>query len=166
MTIAEYLQHDHKRLDLLLAKSELPDGSIDEQTYEEFREGLLLHIGIEEKLLFPAARNARNGEMIERAAKLRLDHGAITALLVLSPNTKVITALKTILEPHNQIEEGPPGVYVECEKVIGEDSSRELFIQIQRVPPPPLAVRKQSDALIQAAKRCIERAGFSGSMLD
>lgn len=166
MTIASYLEHDHRRLEAILAKAETPSGQIDIEVYEEFRQGLLSHIGMEENILFPATQKAHEGIVIERAAKLRLDHGALAALLVLTPDKKVIGAIRAILEPHNIIEEGPPGVYEECEKILGEDASRAILEKMQHVPPLPLAHRKQTEALLRAAKRCMERAGFAGSLLD
>ena len=47
------------------------------------RTGLLRHIGMEEKILFPAARRLVHGEIVTSViAQLHLDHAALTALLV------------------------------------------------------------------------------------
>jgi hypothetical protein len=165
MTIAEYLKEDHRRLDALLEKALRPDGSIDREVYDEFRRGLLRHIGIEESILFPAAQRSLGAIVLERAAKLRLDHGALAAIMVLDPDAKIIHALRAIITPHNAIEEGPPGVYSECEKILsGEMPS--IMNEILLAAPPPLAVRKQGEALREAARRTIERAGFRGSIID
>jgi iron-sulfur cluster repair protein YtfE (RIC family) len=56
---------------------------IDLEYYHQFRTGILKHIKMEEKILFPAAQRANGNIPIPLAAKLRLDHGAITSLMVL-----------------------------------------------------------------------------------
>lgn len=162
-TIAAYLEADHRRLEALLEKASAHE-DIDHAAYDAFRQGILKHIGIEEKLLLPRAQRL-GGRVLERAAKLRLDHGAIAALLTLSPTHKVIHALETILQVHNEIEEGMDGVYAECDRLLGEES-QALMEEIIRYPPVPVAARIQSEALVNAAKRCLERAGYSGSLLD
>lgn len=163
MTIEAYLEVDHRKLEALLEKADA-DEAIDIEAYDAFRQGLLRHIGIEEKLLIPQAQKL-GGKTVERAAQLRLDHGAIAALLVLTPTHKVIHALKTILKPHNELEEGPEGVYAECETLLS-NQSLELMKEIAKYPPVPVATRIQSETLKNAAKRCIERAGFSPALLD
>ena len=92
---------DATRLDQFPSRQPQVDG----QDYAEFRAGLLRHIGIEEKLLLPAARRARSGTPIERAHQLRIEHGAIGLL-------------KT--------------VYAECERLIGAETSLALSVSAHR----------------------------------
>ena len=68
--IANYLPEDHPRLEDLLTR-----GAADPAAHAEFRRGLLRQIGMEERLLLPAAQRARGGEPLEAAARLRLDQG-------------------------------------------------------------------------------------------
>ena len=75
---------DHRRLDALLRRSVSVPGRVDLVPFGEFRAGILKHIGMEEKVLFPAARHAREAPLA-LAARLRVDHGAIAALLVPTP---------------------------------------------------------------------------------
>jgi hypothetical protein len=103
---------DHERLDALLRRAFAIPGAIDREAYAAFRRGLLRHIGMEEKILLPAAQRARCGEPLPSAARLRLDHGALAALLVPSPTPRIANAIRTILERHNALEEAPDGVYV------------------------------------------------------
>jgi hypothetical protein len=63
--------------------------------YAEFRAGLRRHIGMEEKILLPAARSANEGEPLASAAKLPLYHGALAALLVPTPTGLIIVAIRT-----------------------------------------------------------------------
>ena len=49
---------DHQRLDILLNKAMENPQAIDMDYYHQFRTGLLRHIKMEEKTLFPAAKKA------------------------------------------------------------------------------------------------------------
>ena|SRR5215471_9372671 len=100
--IYQYLAGDHARLDDLLQRAAARPGSIETSAYAEFRAGLLKHIAMEEKILLPAAQRARGGESLPIAAKLRLDHGALAALLVPTPTASIIAAIRAVFEAHNQ----------------------------------------------------------------
>src|SRR4030095_15443104 len=89
--------------------------SVDPIADLEFRGALLRHIGLEEKILLPAARFANGGKPVHGAEQLHLDHGALAALLVPTPTMAILRAIHTILERHNNIEEGSEGAYAECE---------------------------------------------------
>ena len=77
--IFQFLAEDHARLDAILTKASAGPGGVDLAAYGAFREGLLRHIALEEKILLPAARTARGGEPVPQARRLRVDHGAIAA---------------------------------------------------------------------------------------
>ena len=88
-TIAAYLHADHERLRRLLHRATAAT-ELDLAAFADFRRGLLRHIGIEEKLLLPAARGARGGSPLERARDLRIDHAAtLTAVCAAFPGAKV-----------------------------------------------------------------------------
>jgi hypothetical protein len=53
--VSWFLVVDHVRLDALLQRAGAQPGAIDHATYAEFRAGLLTQIGMEEKILLPAA---------------------------------------------------------------------------------------------------------------
>lgn len=131
--ITDYLVADHQRLHVLLARA-ARGPKLDAVAFETFRAGLLRHIAIEEKLLLPAARRARNGVPIERAHRLRIDHGALGSLLVPSPDLALCAEIAQLIETHDVIEEGPGGVYAECEALIGEPASRELAERARAFP--------------------------------
>src|SRR5262245_6418704 len=101
-TIARYLEEDHFRIDDALRRASTSDDSIEPAAYMEFRGALLRHIGMEEKILLPAARRAGGAQSISAAERLHLDHGALAALLVLSPTRAIVTRIRTILDPHNK----------------------------------------------------------------
>ena len=124
--IHRYLAGDHERLDALLERAMSDPENIDAAAYAQFRSGLLKHIGMEEKVLLPAAQKLRGGEPLPVAAKLRLDHGALVALLVPSPTAPIVAAIRAILKVHNPIEEDPGGVYDQCEELAGAEADRIL----------------------------------------
>src|SRR5579863_1768560 len=128
-TIRSFLERDHARLDQLLSRAAADPGNIDIEAFSECRRGLLKHIGIEEKILLPAIQRLRGGQPLAVAARLRLDHGAIAAMLVPAPRGAVLRALKTVLAIHNRVEEGADGVYADCDRV-GAGESAALIERI------------------------------------
>ncbi|HET6400102.1 MAG TPA: hemerythrin domain-containing protein [Candidatus Kapabacteria bacterium] len=162
-SLSEFLQHDHERLDALLER--FSNDLSDREAYLEFRSGLLKHIRFEETLLFKAAQRANNGIAIELAAKLRLDHGAIAALLVPSPTPKIIQALQTVLRTHNALEEVPDGAYAECDALLEADAGR-IIEEFESMKPVPMAKNTDIPLAMAAAGRALERAGFSRSLIS
>jgi len=136
--IYSYLANDHARLDGALRLATRDPNRIDRAAYAEFREGLLRHIGMEEKILLPAARSANGGKPLASVDKLHLDHGALAALLVPTPTSAIIAAIKTILDGHNPLEEGPGGVYEECERLLGTGAD-EIVLRLQSAPRVAMA---------------------------
>ncbi|HJS67185.1 MAG TPA: hemerythrin domain-containing protein, partial [Nitrospiraceae bacterium] len=92
--ITHFLLEDHRRLEGLLQSAVAQVGSVDQGTYDQFRAGLLRHIGMEEKILLPAAQRLRGGEPLPIASKLRLDHGAIASLLMPPPTASIIATIR------------------------------------------------------------------------
>jgi len=156
--VYRYLADDHRRLEELLRRATIAGDSIEPSTYMEFRGGLLRHIGMEEKILLPAAQAARNGDPLPVASKLRLDHGALAALLVLTPTAAIVAAIRSILESHNPLEEGPNGVYSQCEQLDGFNSD-QIFVRLQNYPPVAMAPYADNTTATQSARNAIKRAG-------
>ena len=156
--ISEHLTGDHARLDGLLRAAERR-APVDPEAYAEFRRGILRHIAIEEKLLLPAAQRARNGVPLESAARLRLDHGAIAALLVPTPTPAIVATLRLVLGRHNEVEEGPDGLYATCDRVLGADAGP---LAARMAAYPAVAVSPHNDAAVvmPAVERALERAGY------
>jgi hypothetical protein len=158
--VACFLAEDHKRLGALLQRAAAHPAEIDRAAYAEFRAGLLKHIGMEEKILLPAAQRARGGEPLPIAAKLRLDHGALAALLVPTPTPAIIAALRAILAAHNTTEEGPGGVYEVCEQLAGPEAEA-LLARLRAAPEVPVAPYSDGPRVLAAARRALARAGYS-----
>ncbi|HEX8793875.1 MAG TPA: hemerythrin domain-containing protein [Polyangiaceae bacterium] len=136
--IETLLTSDHARLDALLAKAEPGGGTIDTAAYAEFRQGLLRHIAMEEKILLPYARARRGGEPLPVAATLRKDHGELAALLVPSPTPEICARLRAILARHNPLEEGPDGVYATCDALAGAEA-QQVVKRLEAQPRVPVA---------------------------
>ncbi len=134
--IFDYLEADHDRLETLLDDATREPGWIEPEPFAAFRRGLLRHIGIEEKLLFAAARKAR-GVPVADFARLRADHARLTALLVPTPTDAIVAEIRAILGPHNEIEERAEGTYAECIDAIGAEADA-LFARIRATPEPPV----------------------------
>lgn len=159
MTVTEILEADHRRLEALLDRAGGEDGAIDLPSYAEFRRGLLRHIGMEEKILVPAAREARGGEPLAVAETLRLQHGAIAALLVPSPRPAILRALRDILRRHNTLEEGPGALYETCDRILGERLTG-ITARLTAAPAVPVAKHVDGPLVEQALRRALARAGF------
>ncbi len=157
--VTRFLAADHGRLDALLQRAVAQPGTIDRGAYAEFRARLLKHIGMEEKILLPAAQRARGGDPLPAAAKLRLDHGALAALLVPTPTPAIIAAIHTILTAHNAVEEDPGGVYEACEQLAGAEADA-LLASLRAAPAVPVNRHIDSPLVRNATRRAVARAGF------
>lgn len=125
-SIQAFLAGDHERLDALLSSAVSPSGEVDLPIYAEFRAGLLRHIGIEEKVLFPAARRAGGGSPHPMAERLHQEHGALALLLVPTPSAAIVGEIRSLLAGHNEREEGPGGIYDACDRLPAADRDAVL----------------------------------------
>jgi hypothetical protein len=161
--LARYLADDHARLDALLRASVADEQQFDHDAFEQFRAGLLRHIGIEEKLLMPDASRRRDGEPLPLAALLRLEHAALAALMVPTPDHALVREIAGLLGPHNVREETADGLYEQCAALAGYDAET-LLERARATPPPPLAkhfdgrgVHRTAAAALHAAERAAAR---------
>ena len=115
--------------------------------------------------MLPAIQRLRGGQPLAVAARLRLDHGAIAAMLVPAPRGAVLRALKTVLAIHNRVEEGADGVYADCDRVAGRESAA-LMERIRAAPEVPAAAHLDSPKVEAAARRALARAGYDPALLD
>lgn len=155
--VERFLAADHRRLEALLGQATRVPGQIDPVPFAAFREGLLRHIGMEEKVLLPAATRARGGDPHPRAARLRLDHGAIAALLVPTPTPDLVATLRLVLETHDAVEEGPQGVYADCDCLLAVEV-HALLDELRRYPPVRVAPHHDSPLAHEHIKDALARA--------
>jgi len=143
----DFLSRDHARLDALLETCMRAD---DPQAYDAFRRGLLRHIAIEERVLFPLLRKSRGVTELER--QLHRDHAALAALLMPPPSRAEVDQISAILQVHNEMEERGGGLY----EVIEDLSGGELASLMTRVHATP-AVRVAPQADTPILRRTIEQ---------
>lgn len=156
--IGEFLTADHARLDGLLERSRGNGKDVDREPFGGFREGLLRHIGMEETLLLPPLLKCP-GAPVTLAGKLRLDHGALTNLLVPLPSLDILRAIEFILKRHNPLEEEPDGFYDACDRLLAAQSE-DLIRKMRTAPEIPLRSYSKRPEALAAAKRALERAGY------
>jgi hypothetical protein len=156
--IERFLADDHRRLEALLDEALSLPGKIQRDSYAAFRRGLLKHIAMEERILLPAAQTVRGGKPLPLAARLRLDHAALAALLVPSPTPAIIAAIRAVLVAHNPIEEGPDGLYETCERLLSEQTEATLA-RLRAAPEVTVAPPVDGSKVLEATRRALERAG-------
>ena len=135
--IERFMAEDHVRLDRMLSAA-TAGPKIDADAYARFRHDLLRHIAMEEKVLLPDARARRGGSALELAARLRVDHGAIAKLLVPSPTHAIVDSLRELLARHNELEEGPAGLYAICDTLAGDEAPL-VVDKLRAQPSVPVA---------------------------
>ena len=133
-----FLTADHAAIDALVAKAEREDGSVDAEVYARFRQGLLRHIAMEEKVLLPYAKASRGGEPLPISSALRKDHGEIAPLLVLSPTPAICGHLRSVLARHNPLEEGLSGLYAIYDE-LADDEAAQVVERLKAQPPVPIS---------------------------
>ncbi len=158
--ISELLGRDHARLDSLLERAVLEPGVVDLAAFGEFREGLLRHVALEEKLLIPAATAARRGEPLPFARRLRVDHGALAALLVPTPTPSTRDELRKILVPHNALEEGPGGLYDTCDVLLPAPEREALLARMRAYPPVRVAKYHDGPRVCRTAEEALRVSGM------
>ena len=89
---------------------------------------------MEEKVLFRDARDRRNGVPLPVTKQLHADHAAIASLLVPPPTHSLLATLRDILAEHDPLEEGPGGLYVQCERLAGADIE-DVIARMRAIPP-------------------------------
>jgi hypothetical protein len=151
---------DHRRLEKLLNRAASGGPKYDIAVYSEFRTGLLKHIKMEENIIIPAAQKVRDGKPLAVASKLRLDHGALVALLVSPPSPTIVKAIRGILLDHNRSEESQGGLYDLCERLAGEQVE-DLMKKVESVPDVPVLPHKTGPHVLDATKRALQRAGYN-----
>lgn len=163
-SIRKFLTDDHVRLDALLVRTGECQTAEELAAYDEFRRGILKHIGVEEKILLTAAARLQ-GSPLEQAARLRLDHGAIVSLLMPIPTPAIIHAIRTVLVLHNPVEEGDNGVYQICEQLAASEHE-DLMSKVLAAPEVPTRPNATSSRILDAARHALTRAGYDPALVD
>lgn len=148
---------DHREIDALLSEA-LSDDGFAPEPFARFRERLLRHIGIEEKILFPAARRLDPGRDADRLARLRVDHGALTSLLVPTPDRDLANEIRALLPEHNKIEEDDEGVYDTCIDALDADDALEVLRAARARRPVPTTGYFDGQGTVRTAAKALAKA--------
>ena len=163
MTMNKPLHHffteDHHRLENLLNKATEKPDEVEMEYYHKFRTGLLRHIKMEEKILFPAAKIADPSLVQELIPRYRLEHGALTALMVPPPTTSLINVIRYILEIHDLAEEEPGGLYDVCEGLT-QGQTEAILTRLKASPEVPVHPCNPAPIAIESARRALARANY------
>ena len=157
--VRRFLGGEHRKLEAHFGRAleALADG--DPSAWGRFREELLRHIGIEERILLPALREARGGDPDPLAARLRLDHGALAALLVPSPTSRVLGTIAGILAEHEPREEGPGGLFASADESLASRAP-SIVERMQLAPSVPVSPHNDDPRVLPAVERALSRAGY------
>lgn len=158
--VYNFFTNDHHRLEGFLTKAMESKDVIHLESYHLFRKGLLRHIKMEEKILFPAAMKVNKELVQEKIAQFRLEHGALTALLVPPPNNEILNAIKFVLDKHDFEEEKEGGLYdiLEALTIL---QTEELLQQLNNTNEVPVHAPNPAPIALQSAIRALDRAGYN-----
>jgi len=154
----QYLSSDHDSLDRLLNLATAKPGIIDMESYAEFRQRLLRHISIEEKIVLPAIAKWQGGRKAVLADRLHLDHAAIVSLMVPPPTAAIILTLKSVFAVHNPLEEDDGGLYDVFETLAGPQALN-ILEQLRAAPAVSVLPHNDKPELLELAKQALARAG-------
>lgn len=154
-----FFSTDHHRIELLLNKAAGENGEIAMDYYNQFRTGLLRHIKMEEKILFPAAITANKDLTQKLLPRFRLEHGALTALMVPPPTADLIRVIKHVIEKHDLAEEEPGGLYDVCERLT-HDQTATILEKLHNTGEVPVHPPNPAPFALEAAKRALARANY------
>ncbi len=159
--IHDYFEADHARLDALAQRAGADPAALDRAAFDAFREGLLRHIGMEEKFLFPTVRRSAPGDAGLDLKRFRVEHAAITSLLVGTPTAELLMEIRSILTPHNAAEDGPGGLYEACDALLGSDAE-SVLARAREYRGPRLRPYQDHDRVLRSAKDALRLAAGGG----
>lgn len=158
--LSQFFTKDHCRLESLLNKATANLPQVEMETYGKFRKGLLRHIRMEERILFPAAKAIDEELMKAKIPRFRKEHGALTALMVPSPNENIIKAIRYVMERHDLAEEEPGGMYDVCEKLT-QEQTQSLLDELRQTAEVPVHPHNDHPIALKSAKNALQRAGYN-----
>jgi hypothetical protein len=158
--LTQFMVEDHRRLDALWQSAARDRQHIDQAAYDQFRAGLLRHIGMEEKIVLPALQRLQRGTPFAHADQLRLDHGALAALLMPTPTPAILEAIEAILSQHNRWEEGADGLYAASDQLLAAEADA-IVATLRAAPQVKVTPHADSPAVKKNVLAALQRAGYS-----
>lgn len=153
-----WLARDHEEIQALSLDARAPHG-IDSEAFERFRERLLRHIGIEERLLFPRIQHRTDASPLSEAInELRIDHAALASLLVPTPDHVLAQEIAGLLERHNRLEEQAGGVYDQCIALLDDETADAILYDACECRPVRTAKHFDGPGTVRTADAALEKA--------
>jgi len=137
---------------------------IEPVAFAKFRQGLLRHIALEEKILLPALERITRDRMKSVLDQIHLDHGALAALLVPPPTHGIVRAIRHILGLHNVLEESVDGLYNVCER-LPADTVADIVTKAKSAPPVRAQPHNGGPGVFEATMRALQRAGYDPELM-
>jgi hypothetical protein len=150
------MESDHRRIEESLSRA-LKGPTLDEGCYREFREVLLRHIGIEERVLLCGLKAARID--FAQAKAIHREHAAMGALLAAVPDTSLARELERLLVGHIDLEESPEGLFALCRSGL---SAQVLVVEAHAYPavkPAPWSHARWMPRTVEAALALVDGQG-------
>jgi hypothetical protein len=72
----------------------------------------------------------------------------------------ILNAIRTILANHNPLEEGPGGLYEECERLLGP-GVEPVLRRLRNAPRVPVAPHVDNFISMDSARNALRRAGYT-----
>ena len=114
---------------------------------------------MEEKILLPRAQEARGGELLAIASKLKQDHGSPAALFAPRPTPAIRATLQAIVIADNALEEGADELYPTCDALLGE-KTEQLVVRLRSAPVVKLAPFNERPRIMETTREALARAGY------
>lgn len=157
-----WLVRDHEEISALALDARAPYG-IDNEAFDRFRERLLRHIGVEDRLLFFQIERISDASLAEAISELQIDHAALMSLLVPTPDLVLAQEIAGLLERHNQLEECHGGVYDQCMALLDDETAEAILYDASERGPVPTAKYFDGPGTVRTAAAALEKARRSHS---
>lgn len=130
MKASDLLKQQHREVEQLFAAIEKAEGSGREQTalFAELAAKLDAHTKIEEKIFYPAGREADEETTLEAYEEHALVDATIRKIKKTKPSDETFMAKMTVLKElvGHHVEEEEDEYFPECEKTLGAEKMEEL----------------------------------------
>jgi hypothetical protein len=155
--LREWLVRDHDEIDVLLRSARAPEG-FDLEAFGRFRERLLRHIGVEERLLFSAIQRTNQGQLPAAVGEIQIEHAALASLLVPTPDYVLAEEIAGLLERHSNLEEFPDGIYDQCLALLDDEAADDVLYDACASRPVATAKYFDGAGTVRTADAALEKA--------
>ncbi|MDO8706648.1 MAG: hypothetical protein Q7J84_17060, partial [Sulfuricaulis sp.] len=91
--------------------------------------------------------------------------GVLAALMIPSPQPRIVRAIRFVLARHNPLEECPNGAYDSCEWLAGAEAEK-LLAALKATTAVPVKPHLDTPQVYGALRRALARAGYDEHLAD